>query len=222
VETDCCRENYLNENELLAYVHPMHGADSRFATDQIPDDWPCYAIMDCGEGWQLITGNQNGSVYCTESGQCYKVTICNYQGVGKVNGQFVNLNGTDYSKLNVRKPASPQDCNESSPDCDDIFALVNHENSIRTQPKDHLIISLYPNPANQTVHVQINHGKDQTPVQISIWNLMGKEILSLPPDIQSGYLFTVDLDLTQFTDGVYLLRIVQLSEQKMVKLVVQH
>lgn len=74
-------------------------------------------------------------------------------------------------------------------------------------------ISVYPNPAQNTVSVQL---PDMTPAQIEIINLVGQTVISQPTASE-----TVKLDISTLNQGVYMIQIRQEGKVYTSKLVVK-
>lgn len=224
VEGDCCQQNYINYQNLLSLVHPWHVPyySKLFATHDVPDDWPCQALLDCGTGWQLLVGNVSATIHCIENGQCYELKKCDYSNVGKVDGNYVSLNGD--SKLQFKKLAVPQSkCDETTQDCS-LFAFTNDNPAyaLKSNRATQLKVRLYPNPADQTVQVQLDDCKREETIEIALMDLLGRNQIHRTEEVRSGHTHTFELKLADLAEGVYLLRVSQRSEQKILKLVVGH
>ncbi len=66
--------------------------------------------------------------------------------------------------------------------------------------------SLYPNPANARVSLEMSGLREQGPVAVEVVNVLGQVVQRLSPRPQQGF-FTETLDLRDLPTGVYLVRI---------------
>ncbi|MCD4678894.1 MAG: T9SS type A sorting domain-containing protein [Bacteroidales bacterium] len=81
------------------------------------------------------------------------------------------------------------------------------------------ITSIYPNPANSTAFVNYNLTQSSN-VNISIHNMLGEEVYSTSPVMQSSGDYKTQLDLNGLSDGVYFLKLQTDNETFTQKLVI--
>lgn len=68
-------------------------------------------------------------------------------------------------------------------------------------------VSIYPNPTNGQITLKIDNTTGET-LQYSVWDLQGKNILTSEPARYSG-IFQTNVDLSNATQGVYLIKVQQ-------------
>lgn len=66
-------------------------------------------------------------------------------------------------------------------------------------------LTLYPNPANDNMNIDVNLN-DNTPVQVMVYDLSGKVIMSETRDLSTGR-NTITYDVTGWSNGIYFVRI---------------
>lgn len=84
------------------------------------------------------------------------------------------------------------------------------------EEKVHEQLEIYPNPANEVLNISIAKDIDLTNASISLFDVMGKEILNRK--IESN---TTLIDVSQYTKGVYFYQIIHQEQQISGKLIIQ-
>ena len=79
--------------------------------------------------------------------------------------------------------------------------------------------TIYPNPANELVNVSFINESSDTEVSVSIYNMMGAEVLVKTYVIQNVAFFNQNLALTELPSGLYVLRISSASIEQTEKII---
>ncbi len=95
---------------------------------------------------------------------------------------------------------------------DTVFSGINNLNTLD-------LVSIYPNPANLTTHLVLDV-KEKMNAKISVFNVIGKEVLQLNKQLSVG-IQKVDLDVNNFTNGLYFIQLESNHKKQTFKLQVK-
>ena len=80
-------------------------------------------------------------------------------------------------------------------------------------------LSVYPNPANDRIKVQIETAQPET-VQITVYDIVGRVLTQIPAS-EATQQFVHDIDVSHLAKGVYMLKVATSKGQVMRKVVIQ-
>jgi hypothetical protein len=84
--------------------------------------------------------------------------------------------------------------------------VVERTSSAKVVEKQLLVISkIYPNPVRNVVNIQVGAASDSK-VTISLYNIMGAKVMVWQPFELSNGEQILNLDLSEFVSGVYILK----------------
>jgi Zn-dependent metalloprotease len=85
------------------------------------------------------------------------------------------------------------------------------------------ITSVHPNPANQNVTVQFKSSQEIANAQYSISDLSGRKVFIVPESsTENGDLKIIQINTSEFSNGIYLLHINNKAENASCKIVIMH
>lgn len=67
-------------------------------------------------------------------------------------------------------------------------------------------LSLYPNPATKTVHIEYSL-KSATDVKVEVYNILGEKVQIVAPDKQSTGKHLIELNTVNLSDGIYIVNV---------------
>ncbi|MFN8278715.1 MAG: T9SS type A sorting domain-containing protein [Saprospiraceae bacterium] len=181
-EGDCCRDkNYLTEQDILTkllHIDHVKSSDDLGFEGDLPDQ-PCVAILKCDNGYYLIPGSETRQYNCKEGDECYLITDCEYENVGKIGGQYVTFSSEFASLRRLRKEqkVSFSDCTPESPECNGIFTIATDDLDTRTNV-EFLKFDLIPIPFNESIDFKISLPRHEKNYSIIIHDLLGNEVFS--------------------------------------------
>ncbi len=101
------------------------------------------------------------------------------------------------------------------------LALSENPLSIDENPQS-FKLNVYPNPANETLNIfyEISEAAN---IQLDLFNIQGSIVSRVQPEgIKENGIYNLKIDLTEFGEGTYFLRMSSNSTVKMVKIIVTH
>lgn len=222
VDGDCC-ETFFNEQNLAAFV--THLSDSRFGSPVVLEeekgDHFCFAKLVCQDGWKLLTGIASlTNKYCYLNGECVEEINCDYYSVGKnSDGQVLNL--VNYEKLKTFNPTNdPTKCDERTETCSRPITLSGDQNGLKNNKSITFQINVFPNPADERIHIKLVMNEILGKVHFSLMNLMGKCVISADRNFTDQSLITEELDTRHISPGVYLLKVDRQDYSKTYKIII--
>lgn len=98
-----------------------------------------------------------------------------------------------------------------------MFDTISAVNPVGIESATAPVFSVYPNPAGHVLHLQSQHSY-ATPLQITIFDLNGREVLSRTWENSAS---SEQLNISQLTPGIYVLKIMQGTEQQYIQKLVR-
>jgi len=99
-------------------------------------------------------------------------------------------------------------------------AFSSVSDGMNEKERDRLIKSIYPNPANDQINIELNIIGNET-AEISIVNTLGKTLISKNYNTLVG-LNNIKLDLENFAEGIYFVKIVIGNKSYMKPIIIKH
>jgi hypothetical protein len=144
--------------------------------------------------------NSGFEVYRTELG------VDNWLNLGFVKGNGTKSTSSDYSFKDVKLNSGNYNYRLKQIDYNGNFEYFALNNSVTIgTPQKYVLSQNYPNPFNPTTKIDYQIPKDAR-VKITIYDVTGKEMMTLINDNQKAGFYTVQMDATNISSGNYFYR----------------
>ncbi|MEQ9304947.1 MAG: T9SS type A sorting domain-containing protein, partial [Marinoscillum sp.] len=131
--------------------------------------------------------------------------------VAIVNGQRLTLIGTGEVEI-----VASQEGNEEFEPADPVIQVLEVEPAVILSDLRFGNFNIYPNPANDVIHIEVTDWAKDIAIQASLYTLGGKRLMTQSLSKQQQA-----LDVHDISAGVYLLRLDYQSQQHIRKVVIQ-
>ncbi|MEP7196467.1 MAG: T9SS type A sorting domain-containing protein [Saprospiraceae bacterium] len=177
IEGECCKDiNYFTEQTISANLQNIdHITFGEFGIEGELPEGLCNAILECMNGYYLLSGNEIGQYHCKHGNECYLITDCEYTNVGKIAGEYVTLSSEQAYLRRLRKEqiTSNNNCTPDSPPCIDIVVL----DDLSTRSSKELVkLELIPNPFSDMLEIKIILPQNEKKFTVIVHDLLGNQI----------------------------------------------